>query len=249
MKHIVLTAFIALFTSATMLAQTDAFAQANEQYANGEYAQAISLYESIDPALVQPQMLYYNLANAYFKQGELGQSILFYERALRLDPLNKDIRHNLAFAQNKITDNIEPEQGFFIASWMRSLRLLLSENAWLTTSLICFLLVLGGALVFFFSPQMPVRKSAFIVALVALIFCISAVAFCATTHTENIERRDAIIMTGIVNAKSSPDKSGTDLFVLHEGTKVRIYDYVGEWVEIHVGSHIGWVPATTLERI
>ena len=62
-------------------------------------------------------------------------------------------------------------------------------------------------------------------------------------------KEEAIIMQGVVNAKSSPDKSGTDLFVLHEGTKVHIGDRVGEWCEIHVGNNIGWIRQSALEQI
>ena len=54
---------------------------------------------------------------------------------------------------------------------------------------------------------------------------------------------------GIVNAKSSPDRSGTDLFTLHEGTKVTIRETIGEWVNVRVGRNEGWIRLSCLERI
>ena len=77
---------------------TTLFADANAQYAEGNYAEAIVQYEQILTEQQAPEV-YYNLGNAYFKQGELAQSILAYERALRLKPSYKDAKHNLQFAQ------------------------------------------------------------------------------------------------------------------------------------------------------
>jgi SH3-like domain-containing protein len=60
----------------------------------------------------------------------------------------------------------------------------------------------------------------------------------------------AIISSPVVSGKSSPDKSGTDLFVLHEGTKVTIEDTVGEWLEIRLSDgNKGWVPVNSLISI
>ena len=60
----------------------------------------------------------------------------------------------------------------------------------------------------------------------------------------------AIIYNPVVSGKSSPDNSGTDLFVLHEGTKVSIEDEVGEWLKIRLSDgNVGWVPINSLNII
>ena len=85
--------------SADVPAAADAetlWTQANEAYLNSDYAGAVRLYESILDEGLFSMKLYYNLANAYFKTGEIGKSILFYKRALILSPSNDDIRHNLS---------------------------------------------------------------------------------------------------------------------------------------------------------
>ena len=68
-------------------------------------------------------------------------------------------------------------------------------------------------------------------------------------HRRDTERAEAIITQGITNAKSSPDRSGTDLFTLHEGTKVEISETLGEWCKIRVGNNEGWISLQHLERI
>ena len=76
-----------------------------------------------------------------------------------------------------------------------------------------------------------------------------SVSFAASAHYRSARRSEAVIMQGIVNAKASPDKSGTDLFTLHEGTKVKIRSTLNDWAEITVGDNRGWIRLNTLERI
>ena len=223
------------------------FEQANVAYAEGNYAEAAALYQSMIDEQPNAQV-YYNLGNAHFKQGELAQSILAYERSLRLDPRNKDAQYNLAFAQSRITDNIS-EQDFFLTSWARSIRNGLREQTWLYSSIALFLLALAGIVLFLLGRTIVLRKTAFHVAWLALLFSLIAGLNARSLHQRDTLRNDAIITQGIVNAKSSPDRSGTDLFTLHEGTKVTIRETLGEWVNVRVGRNEGWIRETCLERI
>ena len=224
------------------------FGEANQQYADGNYAEAAQMYEEI--IAEQPNSeAYYNLGNAYFKQGELAQSILAYERCLRLDPRNKDAKYNLAFAQSRIIDNIEDNQAFFISSWLRAVRNSLRETTWMWLSIAAFILVLIGALLFALSKEAMLRRAAFYTAVVALVFSICACANAGSLHSRDNNRNEAIITQGIVNVKASPDRSGTELFTLHEGTKVSIHETLGDWCNIHVGNNVGWIKLSALERI
>ena len=192
--------------------------------------------------------LYYNIGNAQFKQGELAQAILAYERALRLQPHHKDAKYNLAFAQSKITDNIE-EQDFFLSTWARAVRNGLSERTWLILSVCLFVLALTGLLIFLLGRELWLRKTAFHVAWIALLFSLVSGLNAWSLHQRDTLRNEAIITQGVVNAKSSPDRSGTDLFTVHEGTKVTIRETLGEWANIHVGNNEGWIRLSNLERI
>jgi len=223
------------------------FDAANAAYADGRYEEAANMYQ----ALIDEQpdaTLYYNLGNAQFKRGELAQAILGYERALRLQPNNKDAKYNLAFAQSKITDNIA-EQDFFLSTWVRAVRNSLQERTWLLLSICLFILALTGILLFLLGREPWLRKTAFHVAWLALLFSLIAGLNAASLHKRDTLRNEAIITQGVVNAKSSPDRSGTDLFTLHEGTKVDIRETLGEWVNVRVGSNEGWIRLSCLERI
>ncbi len=223
------------------------FEDANSAYAEGRYEEAAALYQSLIDE--QPDAtLYYNLGNARFKQGELAQAILNYERALRLKPNYKDAQYNLAFAESKITDNIV-EQDFFLSVWARTIRNGLKEQTWFILSVVLFIAGLISLLIFLLGRETWLRKTAFHIAWIALIFALIAGLNAGSLHQRDTLRNEAIITQGIVNAKSSPDRSGTDLFTLHEGTKVTIRETIGEWSNVRVGSNEGWIRTTCLERI
>ena len=224
------------------------FSDANQLYSDGNYAEAVNAYEEI--IAEQPNSeVYYNLGNAYFKQGELAKAILAYERCLRLDPRNKDAKYNLAFAQSHIIDNVEDNQIFFIKTWLQAIRNTMREQSWMILSIITFLLVLIGSLLFALSKEQWLRKTAFYTALVALFISICACANAGSLHRRDTLREEAIITQGIVTVKASPDRSGTELFTLHEGTKVIIHETLGDWCNIHVGNNVGWMKLSSLERI
>ena len=227
---------------------TTLFADANAQYAEGNYAEAIVQYEQILTEQQAPEV-YYNLGNAYFKQGELAQSILAYERALRLKPSYKDAKHNLQFAQSRIIDNIEDTQSFFLSNWIKAVRNALSQRVWTVLSISLFILALVGFFFFAFSQTIWLRKTAFYLSIVALVISVVACANAGSLYQRDTQRSEAIITQGVVNAKSSPDRSGNDLFTLHEGTKVEIHEVIGDWCCVHVGNNIGWMPLAHLERI
>jgi len=224
------------------------FAQANEQYAAGHYAEAAALYEQVvaeSPAAVA----YYNLGNAYFKNGELSQSILAYERSLRLDPMNKDARYNLRFAQSRITDDISDNQAFFLSTFLANVRNLLRQSTWVWISLLTFLLCMAMILLFLLSGNTAVKKTGFSMAVITLVLSLCSLAAARSLDRRDTLREEAVITQGIVNAKASPDRSGTELFTLHEGTKVRITETLGEWCNVTVGNYQGWIQLQNLERI
>ena len=223
------------------------FDEANAAYAEGRYDEAAALYQAVLDEQPDAQV-YYNLGNTRYKQGELAQAILCYERALRLRPNYADAKYNLQFAQSRITDNI-PEQDFFLSDWARAVRNSLSEPTWMLLSINLFVLMLAMLLLFLLGRTVWVRKTAFHVAWLALLFSVISGINTASLHRRDTLRNEAIITQGVVNAKSAPDRSGTDLFSVHEGTKVTIRETIGEWANIRVGSNQGWIRLQCLERI
>lgn len=223
--------------------------EANMAYQNGDYADAAMMYEQLLAEGCAPE-LYYNLGNAYYKQNEIGKSILNYERALRLRPFYKDASYNLNVARERIVDNVEDTQRSFLVVWFDSLIHMFSSNMWAYGSIITLLIASVCFLLFAFSRRLIGRKVAFHFAWVMLLLCVLCGVFSGVTYHRFTARSEAVVMQGVATVKSSPDVSGTDLFLLHEGTKVSIKEQLGDWNEIELpNGNRGWIESHMLERI
>lgn len=242
--------FLALLCTVTPAGAQSLVLQANEAYRNGDYARAVELYEQSGEQDGTSAAYFYNLGNAYYKSGLYPRAILNYERALLLDPGNDDVRFNLEMAQARIADKIEPLGTFFLDQWFTTLRNLFSSNVWAVIAVVAFLIFLAGVVVYFFVDRVVWRKIGFFAGLLALLITIGANRFAAVQKQQLTQRESAIVFAPTIIAKSSPSESGTDLFVLHEGTKVYIVDRVGEWSEIRLeDGNRGWIPTDRLEVI
>jgi tetratricopeptide (TPR) repeat protein len=251
MKSKIFISAIVLFISfTTLMAQNEELAKANSLYKKADYQGAAMLYEDIATRYGISPELYYNIGNAYFKAGEVGRSILNYERALRLAPNYDDAKANLELAQTKVVDNIVQVPPFFVKRWIDSFIKLLSVDQWYTISVVVFVITLLCFLYFIFGNNLLIRRIAFYGAFILLVVAIISGVFGLTRRSDLHNHNQAIIMAGTVVIKSSPDKSGTDLFQLHEGTKVSIKSNLDEWTEIVVGNgNIGWLETKAIEKI
>lgn len=249
MKKIFLLLFTWIF-SVSLIAQENVIKEAETAYTQEDYDKAIELYENVLKTYGASAEIYYNLGNAYYKAGEIAPSILNYERALLLDPGDKDIRFNLSIAKQKTVDKIEPIGEFFLLKWFESIQNVFSVNAWGTIGVAAFILLIGCLILFFFSKWLRLKKIGFYVGLLLLVVVILSNVFAANQMHDLKNRMSAVVFSSTVTVKSSPDASGTDLFVLHEGTKVFVRSTLGEWSEIELeDGNVGWMPSKDIVKI
>lgn len=224
--------------------------EADKAYGAQKYAEAAAMYEEVIAGQGTPPEVYYNLGNAYYKLQQYPQAILNYERALLLSPGDEDIRFNLELARSKITDKIDVIDRSFLSVWGDTLRNLCSSDAWSIVAIVAFILFVAGAYFYFYFSAVWVRKAGFFGGLLFLVISVSANIFAYRQKEKLLNRNDAIIVSPSVTVKSSPADSGTDLFILHEGTKVKITDKVGEWSEIRIDDgNTGWMQNSKMEII
>lgn len=224
--------------------------RANTAYINGDFRAAAEAYEALLADGLISVKLYYNLANACFKEERLGEAILFYRRALRLAPGNGDVRYNLGVAEARTKDNIERIPEFFFVGWMRGVRHTMGGTAWTLLSLFFLAGALALFLLYLLAQRLSLRKTGFYGTLAAAVLFVVTMSFAASSRREMLDRSEAVVMTASVAVKSSPDKSATDLFLLHEGTVVRIADRLGEWCEVVIDDgKKGWLESRKIEVI
>ena len=225
-------------------------AKANKAYADGFYANAVELYKSVITAGYESVGLYYNLGNACYKQNDFTSSILYYEKALKLDPGNEDVNFNLKIANTKITDKIEPIPELFYKRWYKKLIESFSVDKWSKFGLafLCFGLVAG--LFYVVSKNLLIRKAGFWLGNFFIFMSLFSFLFAWQSYDDIMHRKEAIIFTPTVTIKSSPDEKSIDLFVLHEGAKVELIDNIGTWYEIRIANgSVGWLIASSVEKI
>ena len=241
---------ILLVVSFSAHASTSRWEAGNRAYIDGNYEKAIEEYSVIIDGGEYSMKLYYNLANAYFKLGKMGKAILYYNKALRIAPSQEDIRHNLALAEAQTKDRITVIPEFFLNRWLRTVRNAMSCTAWSVLSLLSLALILVFALLFLLASRIRWRKVGFYCAMCAAVLFIVTTAFALSSRTDMLSHNEAIVLSSAISVKSSPDRSATDLFVLHEGTKVRILSEMDEWNEVVIADgKKGWVEAKNIEEI
>jgi tetratricopeptide (TPR) repeat protein len=225
--------------------------RANSHYSNGNYQEAAHLYEQILNENGESAEIYFNLGNACFKQNLLGAAHLNYERARRLAPANPDILHNLDFVKAMQIDKIDEVQDVFITTWLDDTMNVFAGNTWSIVFLTLTVLSLLLLSFFIFSQTSRIRKLSFTAFCLFLLLSAASFYLGYRQRNQTLNRSEAIIFSTEVVVKSTPNNSGSDLFIIHEGLKVRIIDKQGNYYRIMLddGKSQGWIPRESAEII
>jgi tetratricopeptide (TPR) repeat protein len=239
---IVCTTVIAGCTSDTLPSElTQLYKQANQLYEKKEYLKAAENYEFIASRVCNGNV-YYNLGNTYFKLGQRGKAILYYERAKRLMPRDKDIRRNLRY-----TISLNEDKQF--APFSSLLNSLITINELIFLGFLFSWFLSAAAVVYILFDNAKIKKitrHAMSVLGVTLLLCL--IILILSVHTSGIPR--AIVLIPEIVTKSAPDEGSAVLFSLHEGTMVEIKEMQGKWVKISLPDGTeGWVSSSAIGRI
>ncbi len=225
--------------------------EANAAYADGRWSDAARGYEMISNMGLESAALYCNTGDAYFKDLNVPKAILYYERALKLDPSYSDARYNLEFVNSGIQDKIDPVPDFVLKAWMKDICYLMDSNAWAVLFIVFLALALAMTLLFILSPSVAGRRTGFFTGIVMILFAVFSLSFAIWQKNDYMKADDAIVMRPVASVKSSPSaEAAKDLFILHEGTKVKVIDSVGSWNNIELADgRQGWIPSGDIEII
>ena len=247
----ILLMLFALFASCAKGQSADTLMEkANNVYNQGLYDSSINLYNQVLNQNVESAELYYNMGNAWFKKGEIPHAILFYEKAKKLKPNDDDIEYNLGVANSMIVDKIESVPKLFFQEWWNYFYNLFGANLWAVILLILWALFVLFVGVFLLSGSRRSKKLGFFLGIFFLLITIASYGLASQKYHHSISHNEAIIFTPTLTVKSSPTITAVDLFVIHEGTKVKVLDKVDGWVKIKISNgSVGWVTEKSLEEI
>ena len=225
--------------------------ESNKAYSEGRWDDAVAGYDMISGMGLESAALYCNTGDAYFKSGNIPMAILNYERALKIDPSYEDAQYNLELLGNMIQDRIDPVPEFILTVWAKDICRLMDSNGWAVTFLVLFALAMAMALLFILSPSVAGRRTGFFTGIALIVLAASSLTFSLWQKNDYMKVDSAIVMRPVSSVKSSPSaESSQDLFVLHEGTKVKVIDQVGSWNNIELADgRQGWIPLSDIELI
>lgn len=224
------------------------FEKAQKAYNEGKYEQAIEAYMQILKEKKHSTALYYNLANAHYKRGDVAESIYYYEKALQLSPTDEDVQNNLKFAQQLAIDKITPlpktwfsRIGETITSWY-------SPDGWAVQAILFIVFFVVCFLLYYLLEE--VWKKRLFFTLMILFGCISIGSFWIgnIAHTQQQNNRFGILFDKIIHVYTEPNTYSQEVFTLHEGTKVEITEHLDNWFKIKIADgKTGWIKSSTTQ--
>jgi tetratricopeptide (TPR) repeat protein len=225
------------------------FQQANQFYETGNYQQAAATYEKILATGKANWQVYYNLGNAYYKQRQIAKAILNYERALRLNRDNEDIRFNLDLANLSVADRIPAMPRSLAVVWLDSAIHVITLERAAILALSLWVIFFAAAIIWLLDRRQRWQNLGRALSwLSGAVFLIFASVFGILAY-ERATLQEAVVLAPRVVARSSPAEDATEMFILHEGVKVRLQESSGDWRRIKLADgKVGWLEASALER-
>lgn len=237
---------IFLTTTAEVSDPAGVMLEGNAAYETEDYMGAIASYKQVAESHSSPS-LFLNMGNAYYRMDSIALAILYYERALKLDPGNEAADMNLQIANQRTLDDVPLSEQTKLSRWWMDLT---GNGNWPLISIL--LSIVGFAcLCYYLITQVIMRKRIFFYSGVVIILLGFVSYMLASSHDARLDAaNEAIILEGEVGAYSTPSEHAELSFVLHAGTKVSVTQEREDWIEISLENGlIGWVPAATLEVI
>lgn len=219
-------------------------------YTAKKYQEASKKYDAVLKTGKTSAELYFNLGNCYYKMNKIPFAILNYERSILLNPADEDAKYNLELANKLVVDKIEVLPTFFITAWINTFFNLHSSNSWAIIAISSFAIVLALLLTFFLTRILIVKKISFFASIFISLIVIVSIVGASVQKQKITANKSAIITDYSVTVKSSPDEKSTDLFQLHEGTKVFVQDSISTWIEIKLlDGNVGWLKKDNVDMI
>lgn len=240
--------FVSVSIKADISDPTEVFNQGNKQYEEHNYEAAINSYKELCQEFYSPE-LFLNLGNSYYKLDDIPNTILYYEKALKLSPGNVNILHNLKLANKKVSDKNKVNESVRLNDWFFTW-VSNAPNYWAYNSV--YLFIIGGLLLilYLFSKSIKLKKLTFYTAVIALILGIFSIVFSGFHKSRLMSIEEAVIFKPSIDLMSEPTENSSVSFVLHEGTKVKVLDATELWYEIRFSDgKIGWLQKEFVQTI
>jgi len=249
MKNLIV--LLLMLFSFTASAQNDAlFNRATTFYNEGEYEKASENYFKIIENGEHSAAVYYNIGNCYYKLNQIAPSIYYYEKALLLKPNDREIKNNLAYAQNMTLDAFEALPETSLSKLYKNITGLLSFDQWSYASVFFVFLFILAYILFYYLRYSSHKRIAFIASITSLFIAVFCLVLALVQFRDFEAEMPAIVFSEELIVKSEPNNRSSQAFLLHEGTKVYILDELNDWKKIELkDGKTGWVPSNEIKLL
>ena len=218
------------------------FSEANELYNKGSYIEAINNYKEIIKNDFHSAELYYNLANAYYRLDSIASSVYYYEKALQLNPNDREIIDNLALVNKTLVDEIDPITTPLIESILKSLSNIFYFETWGYISIFFSFLIVALFLSYYFANSSRIKRLTFVLLCVSSILMLASLINGNKGYDNYVNNEYAIIYSYETDLKTEPNFRSETLFMLHEGTKVQVIENYNNWIKVRlVNGQVGYI--------
>ena len=241
MKKILFLLLIIAYSSSGQNADS-LFVSANELYRNGAYEEAIKKYTEIETLDAISSELYLNMGNAHYKLNKVGPTIFYYEKALKLDPLNTDVKNNLIFAQRLALDNIKEVPKTIFQKFNKNYLQKLSFDEWAIVVVLFSFLTAILFLLFYFGHSPTKKRIYFSTSLLSFVLLLFVVFITYNQYNQAKNKKEAIVFAEKTAIRNAPTLNSEEVFILHEGAKVIVLDAIDNWKKIKLADgKQGWI--------
>jgi tetratricopeptide (TPR) repeat protein len=238
-----------LFASSAEQDGAALFNKANSCYEKGEFQQAADCYAGILRMGLESGQVYYNIGNAYFKLGDLGKAILYYEKAMDLMPQDADLKSNLEYARSLVEESSPTVSK---AWWVKHLEGLTGalnlDNLTIALSTLYILVVCLAALNTVYRQRMG-RKLSLVIAAAVLITVSLAASFAVRIYEEEF-LKPAIVTQKEADCRFEPLDESTSYFKVRAGNKVFVVNSKDDWFKVRrLDGKAAWVKKDAISLI
>tara|TARA_Y100001968_G_C19326460_1_gene702011 strand:+ start:320 stop:964 length:645 start_codon:yes stop_codon:yes gene_type:complete len=212
------------------------------------FQDALIGYQSILNQDIGNDILYYNIANCYYKLNKLGYARLYYEKVNMCNPSDKDVAHNIQIVKNKLIDDIVPLPEFFIVGIIKRMNSMFSASQWGYIAVFFLYLILLFFILFLFSASVDFKVNSLrgVILLVPIFLIVLFFLF----YSNRAKPLEAILIEDNTYVKTAPSESSSDYFIIHEGIKFQLIDELDGWSRILLSDgKDGWLQNKTFQKI
>lgn len=226
------------------------FKKGTEEYAAGNFEQAITAWGQVLKEGKHSASLYYNLANAHYQLNDIGPSIYYYEKALLLSPNDAEIKNNLAFAKNATVDAIEPLPKTFFKRVYETIYSIATFDTWASLGVVFSMLAVLLFLIYYFINSSSKKRFFLSTSVLSFFLLCLCLAMAYSTYNNAITQQFAIVFDESIDVKKEPQMGSTTSFILHEGTKVSVIESTENWSKILISNgEEGWIPTQSIKNL